>query len=262
MLTVACLALSGGQGKSTIAYFLGKRLGVHYPTLLLDADPQASLTAFLAHHVKPTDPTLLEVIEGKVEIHHAIYSVVQPNLFLIPSDDGLESCQHYLASTGLGAMVLRKQLEPLKEDFSFALIDSPPQKSQICQSVIGAADYILLCAEATDKGVGSLARTLKAIEEMRRFQGTTAEILGVIPFRDRWCGNHRTQNSSQAIDCMTQLVGDKVLPTIRESEQYKKAISLGKTLEQINQSDLAYPFEILESLLTQRLHFHLTPLAS
>ena len=249
MLTVACIALSGGQGKSTCAYFLGKELSRHCPTLLVDADPQASLTSFLRHDVKATAPTLLEVIQGKLEVEQAIYLIKPPNLFLIPSDDGLESSQHYLASTGLAAKVLRKQLEPIRDDFTFALIDSPPQKSQICQSVIGAADYLIISAETTDKGVCSLARTLQAIEEMRRWEGTSAELLGVLPFRDRWCGRWRAKNSQAAIDCMSQLVGDKILPTFRESEQVKKAISQDLTLE----GNLVGPFEHIASSLIAKL---------
>lgn len=42
-------------------------------------------------------------------------------------------------------------------------IDSPPQRSQICKSVTGAADQIIIPCEATVKGYGSLVRTLDAV---------------------------------------------------------------------------------------------------
>ena len=44
---------------------------------------------------------------------------------------------------------------------------------------------------------------------------------------------------------MQSLVGDKLLPSIRESEKYKQAINSGKTLVEIGEPDLGYPFEVL-----------------
>ncbi len=213
---------------------------------MVDADPQASLSSFLGHEVEPNQPTLLEVLKGALAVEEAIYPIeTVENLFLIPADDGLELSQEYLASTGVGASMLRNQLEPVERAFKFCVLDSPPQKSQLCRSVIGAAQQIIVLAEATAKGYGSLVRTLDAIEEMRRWKGTAAQLLGVIPFRDRWVGQRRTKDSSGAISAMQSLVGDKLLPSIRESEKYKQAINSGKTLVEIGEPDLGYPFEVL-----------------
>lgn len=247
MLTIACMSLSGGQGKTTTAVLLAKYLAANGHTVLaVDSDPQSNLTTFLESDVKEDTPTLLEVFKGSVAIEDGIYPTAIENLFLIPSDNALDTVQDYLSSSGVGAMLLGKRLEPVETVFEICLIDSPPQRSQICKSVIGAADQIIIPCEATVKGYGSLVRTLDAVNELCDIGVSQAKLLGVIPFRDRWVGNNQTYESRMCIQEIISEVGkESVMPSIRESERYKQAISQGKTLSALGFSELEYPFSQL-----------------
>ena len=247
MKILASLSLAGGQGKTTTATLLGKHLAIAgHTVLMVDGDPQSNLTTFLGHEVTQNEPTLLEVIKASVELEDAIYETEIPNLYLIPSDDGLDNAQEYLSTTGMGAMVLSKRLSLGRGTFDICIIDSPPQRSQICKSIIGAADRIIIPCEATVKGFGSLVRTLEAINELKELGAANAELMGVVPFRDRWVGANQTQESRSVIDAMREEVGEElVLPSIRESEKFKKAISQQTTLAELGVPDLAYPFDIL-----------------
>jgi chromosome partitioning protein len=147
-------------------------------------------------------------------------------LFLIPSDDGLDATADYLSSSGVGATLLLRRLEPVAEAFKFCIIDAPPQRSQICLTAIGAADTVIVPAEASVKGYGSLVRTLDLLNSMRDVKATNATVLGVLPFRDGWIGNTQTLESRLAVEGMKDEVENElILPSIRESEQYKKAIN-------------------------------------
>jgi chromosome partitioning protein len=75
---------------------------------------------------------------------------------------------------------------------------------------------------------------------------TDAQVLGVLPFRDRWIGNTQTQESRAAVDGMRDEVGEElILPSIRESERYKQAINRRSTLSDMGYSELEYPFVVL-----------------
>ncbi|EAZ88626.1 ParA family protein [Crocosphaera chwakensis] len=259
MIKITFLSLSGGQGKSTCSLFTAKRLSKNSPVLTIDVDPQASLTSYLGHNVQPTEPTLLEVLKGTVDPTDGIYTL-NDNTFLMPADDGLETAIEYLASTGLGVSMLKTIIEPLEETFSYAIIDAPPQKTQLSRTAMGAADYLVIPVETSVKGCASLVRTLETYQELKRWKGTTAEILGIIPFRDKWVGSYRTKESQSAIDFMEEYVGDQLLPSIRESEKYKQAINQRITLEELGYGDLAYPFEVLESRLLECLNQNQTSL--
>jgi chromosome partitioning protein len=168
------------------------------------------------------------------------------NLFLIPADDQLDNVQDYLANSGIGAMLLKRRLEPITKTFEFCVIDAPPQRSQICMTVIGAGDVVVIPAEASVKGYGSLIRTIDLMSNLQGVGATQAQTIGVIPFRDRWIGANQSQESRLAIEGMKEEVGEVlVLPSIRESERYKQAINQQKTLSALGYPDLEYPLEVL-----------------
>jgi chromosome partitioning protein len=142
--------------------------------------------------------------------------------------------------------LLKRRLEPVAEAFKVCIIDAPPQRSQICLTVLGAADALIIPAEASVKGYGSLVRTLDLLRNLQDVGATEAQVMGILPFRDRWIGNSQTQESRAAVTGMREEVGEEwVLPSIRESERYKQAINRRSTLSDMGYTELEYPFEVL-----------------
>ncbi|MFZ4556550.1 MAG: ParA family protein [Pseudanabaena sp.] len=248
MLTIAIASLSGGQGKTTASLMLGRLLSRQgYPTLLIDADPQHNLTTYMDLDLQGNQPTLLELLKKSVSAEDGIYPIEgNDNLFLIPADDQLDTVQDYLSNSGVGATLLKRRIEPVADAFKVCIIDAPPQRSQICLTVLGAADALIIPAEASVKGYGSLVRTLDLLKTLQDVGATNAQVMGVLPFRDRWIGKTQTQESRSAVDGMREEVGEIfILPSIRESERYKQAINRRSTLGEMGYNDLEYPFEVL-----------------
>jgi chromosome partitioning protein len=243
VLTLSCISLSGGQGKTTSSILLGKTLARSgHRVLMVDADPQSSLTFYLGHEVQENEPTLLEVLKKQVKVEDGIYEV-SDNIWLIPSDEALDNAQDFLSGSGMGAVVLGKRLREVNDLFDFCIVDAPPQRSQICLTVVGAADQLLIPAEASSKGLNSLLRTLELVQELRDIDAFDGSVLGVMPFRDRWTGRTQAKQSQKSIEAMREIAGSDipVLPSIVESEQYKKAIDQGKTLSELGHEALEYP---------------------
>lgn len=256
MLTITVSSLSGGQGKTTVALFVGRELAAQgHTVLLLDADPQASLTTYLGHEVEAHSATLLELIKKTVPVEDTIYEVEgHKDLFLIPADDALDGVQDYLSASGVGATLLKHRLAPVSNDFQVCIIDSPPQRSQISLTTVGAADQLVIPCETTVKGFGSLVRTLDLVTNLKEVKATNAEVLGVIPFRDRWIGANQSTESRMIVEGMIEEVGEElVLPSIRESERYKQAINRRVSVADLGYPDLEYPFEILSSKVVRHL---------
>jgi chromosome partitioning protein len=263
VLTITAASLAGGQGKTTSSFFLARALArIGYKVLMVDADPQSSLTLYLGHEVEANQPTLLEVLKKQVGVEDGIYESNYQNLWLIPSDDGLETIQDYLSSTAMGELALKKRLQQVVELFDVAIVDSPPQRTQICLTAVVAAQELLIPAEASSKGLHSLVRTLQLVDELRAVDAFEGSILGVLPFRDRWVGRTQAKRSEVSIQDMREVAqGIKVVPSILESERYKQAIDTGKTLEELGYPDLELPFQkIIELLETKWLTNKLNPL--
>ncbi len=245
MQTCACISLSGGQGKTTVVLFTSLLLAQQGKRVLaVDSDPQANLTFYLSHEVQANQPTLLEVLTGQVATEDGIYATSYDNLFLIPADRGLFKVSDYLSSSGTGAFILKLRLKAIANLFDYVVIDIQPSRSQICLSGVGAADYVLIPVEANTKGLNSLIDTLTFLEEQASLMAFTGKVLGVIPFRDRWIGRTQTLESKDNVEAMKEFAGNiPLLPSIRESEQFKRALRQGKLLSDLGHSDLQYPFE-------------------
>jgi chromosome partitioning protein len=246
MITISALSLSGGQGKSTTVLFLSKMLAESgYTVLTVDADPQGNLSTFLQHDLQKNEPTLLEVVKGAVSLEDGIYPVKDyENLFLIPADDALEGLQEYLSTSGAGAIMLQRRLSPAEKDFDVCLIDAPPQRFQLCRAAIGASNQIIIPVELNVKGFGSLIRTTSAIQELIDLQICNPEILGILPFRDRWTGLHRTKECETWLNYMKGEVDPSLfLSSLRESTKIVKAVGSGLSLSSIKDPGEKYPLD-------------------
>ena len=134
--------------------------------------------------------------------------------------------------------------------FDYALIDVQPSRSQLCLTAVGASDAVVIPVEANVKGMNSLMDTLDFLEEQSNLMAFNGRVVGIVPFRDRWVGNTQTLEGRQNIAAMQEFADTiPILASIRESEQFKKAIRQGKLLSDLGQPDLEYPFEkIIEAL--------------
>jgi chromosome partitioning protein len=251
------------MGKTTSSFFLGLKLSkLGYKVLLIDADPQSNLSFYTSTSIELDDPTLLEVLRKEVEVEDSIYQTKYERLAVIPSDDALDNAQEYLSKSGMGAMILSKRLSSIAQKYDFCIIDSPPQRSQISLTVIGAADSLLIPSEVSSKGINSVCRTLDLIAEQAEIDAFKGKILGVLPFRDRWVGLNQTKNSRKSIETIKlflqeehreRLQNIEVLPSIVESDQFKSAMDLGSSLVDLGYKDLEYPFEYISKLLSSSL---------
>lgn len=250
------LALAGGQGKSTVALMLGRTIARSgLPVLFIDADPQASLTAFLGVQPSHERPTLLEVItnsEDKIPLYSAIHPVPdEESMFIIPATDQLENANHYLAASGMSLTVLKHKLDQIgieikpedkiTRNFALIIIDPPPERSHLALTSMGAGNCWAIPAEANVKGVQSLVRTLELVKAYQVML-PNSEMLGVIPFRAKWVGLNPTKTTKESINVMQELVGESLmLPNLLESDVYKRAINEQVLPSDIGKNDLEFP---------------------
>lgn len=229
MQTIAIVSLAGGQGKTTVSHQLGLFLAQMGKTvLLIDSDPQATLSLFLLNQpLSPTAPTLLEVLQGDIATCDAIYPTRHANLFLMPADRGLRQAEKYLIDSGIGSLVLGMRLEEVATTFDFTIIDAPPQLSQVVRTATGAAQTVIIPIEVATKGTKSLDDTLLFIAEQQKLRAFRGVVAGAIPFRARWVGNSPTrvcQSNLEAIDLICAEAQIARFPPILESTRYQTAL--------------------------------------
>jgi chromosome partitioning protein len=174
---IAIFNQAGGVGKTTVARDLGFELSSRGSrVLLVDADPQASLTEFMG-----IDPSSLETSLFDALLQGAPAPVISVHgMSLVPASIDLAAADFLLAAEIGRELKLRQALEPLRDSYDFVLIDAPPSLGNISINVLVAADDILIPVQCEVKALRGTRHLFETIEKVRALN-PTLRIAGVVP---------------------------------------------------------------------------------
>ncbi len=177
---IALFNQAGGVAKSTLTMNLGYQLAqLQHRVLLVDIDPQASLTKFMGLIPKELDSTLADAIveELPLPIHEAIHG-----MDLAPANRVLSGAEMQLVNAPLRDFRLKEALEPIKDEYDFILIDCPPSLGLLSFISLVAATHVLVPIETHMKafeGTDELLQTLNSVKKANK----KLSIAGFVPTR-------------------------------------------------------------------------------
>ena len=182
MKILATYNIKGGVGKTATAVNLGylaARDG--YRVLLWDLDPQAAATFLfrVRPRVKGGGKAL---IQGTRSLDGAIKGTDFDNLDLLPADFTYRNLDLLLDAARKPARKLGRLLGPLRSEYDVVFLDCPPSISLLSESVLHAADTLLVPLIPTTLSV----RTLDQLTEfIAGFDGHRPDILAFFSMIDR-----------------------------------------------------------------------------
>lgn len=154
----------GGVGKSSTAGALLAGLSLRgYKCLGVDLDSQRNLT--FATGARTDGKTALGVLTKEVSAAEAIQRTGSGDL--IAASPALAGADAFIRDTGK-EYILREALEPIKGDYDFIIIDTPPALGVITVNALTAADKVIIPAQADAfslQGITELANTLQPIKK-------------------------------------------------------------------------------------------------
>ena len=177
---IALFNQAGGVAKSTLTMNLGYHLAQkEHRVLLVDMDPQASLTKFMGLIPKELDSTVADAIieELPLPIHEAIHG-----MDLAPANRVLSGAEMQLVNTPLRDFRLKEALDPLLSEYEFILIDCPPSLGLLSFVSLVAATHVLVPIETHIKafeGTDELLQTLNSVKKANK----KLQIAGFVPTR-------------------------------------------------------------------------------
>ncbi|MFV9505977.1 MAG: ParA family protein [Oscillochloridaceae bacterium umkhey_bin13] len=222
---VAIILQKGGTAKSVTTANLGMALAERgQRVLLIDLDPQASLTESLG--VKPTDlhRSLHEVLIGEAALREVALPIGP--LTLIPSVIDLASAELLMSAEVGRDQILTEALAPVLDQFDWILIDCPPSLSLLTLNALTAADEYLVPCETQFLALRGLDHLTKTIERIRRRTNPRLGLLGVLPTKY----NPRTTLDNEVLAELRARYPGKVFEPIKFSVRFSESTVAGKAL--------------------------------
>ncbi len=162
MRTLAMWTVKGGVGKTAAAVNLAHAAAVTgIRTLLWDLDPQGA-TSFYLRALPSVPGGVRSVLDPSQELRALIHGSEFDNLSLLPADFSYRHLDLALDAGKKPRKRLRKRLRTLAGDFDLALIDCPPSVSLVSESVLRAADAVLVPVIPT-------TLSMRTLEQVRQF---------------------------------------------------------------------------------------------
>lgn len=167
--TIVIANQKGGVGKTTTAINLSASLAeLGKRVVIIDMDPQGNTTSGLGVEKEELEKTVYELLLGEISIEECMIKDVTENLTLVPSNINLAAAEIELIGVEDKEFILKNEVEKIKENYDFVLIDCPPSLSMLTINAMCAADTVLVpiqCEYYALEGLTQLMHTINLVQE-------------------------------------------------------------------------------------------------
>jgi chromosome partitioning protein len=204
----------GGVGKTTTAINLGSALNeLGQRVLLVDLDPQSALSAGLGVDSYQLDETVYDVLVDSRVTMQSIIRSVRANLDVAPSNIDLAAAEVELISAIGREYIFKEALAPVRGNYDYILVDSPPSLGLLTVNALTAADEVIIPLQCEYLALRGMRSLLETIEKVRAKLNPHLEIRGILGTMF----NSRTLHAQEVMDEIRSIFGDKVFDVVIKS---------------------------------------------
>ncbi|MCM1046138.1 MAG: AAA family ATPase [Candidatus Gastranaerophilales bacterium] len=176
----------GGVAKTLTSVSLGIGLAREgKKVLLVDIDPQGSLTASLGYQQPDQmETTLADVLGGIIQdnplppgravLHH------EEGVDLIPANIELSGLEVTLVNTMSRETILREYIDLMRDTYDVIILDCMPSLGMLTINALAAADEVLIPVQAQYLSIKGLEQLMRTIAKVKRQINQKLSIRGIV----------------------------------------------------------------------------------
>ena len=225
----------GGVGKTTSTVNLGIGLAKEGKrVLLIDADPQGSLTASLGYEEPDSINVTLASIMTKVIndeevgleegiLHH------DENVDLLPSNIELSALEVSMNNVISRELILKEYINLIKDQYDYILIDCMPSLGMITVNALVASTSVLIPVQAAYLPVIGLQQLIRTISMVKKRLNRKLKIEGIlltmVDFRTNYAKDIATK-LKETYGSSIEIFDQTIPLSVRASETSAEGISI------------------------------------
>jgi chromosome partitioning protein len=228
-VVIALCNQKGGVGKTTTVINLGAALAEFgRKVLLVDFDPQASLTVGLGINPNSVETTIYDLMmDREIALDDVVIPTGVSGVDLAPSNIDFAGAEMQLINEVGREQVLARALDRAKTRYDVILVDCQPSLGLLTVNALAAADGVIVpleCEYFALRGVALLKGTIDKVQERLNPKLAIVGLLGTMY-------DGRTLHSREVLQTLTAGWGETVFDTvIRRTIKFSEATVAGEPL--------------------------------
>ena len=171
----------GGVGKTTTAVNLGASLAADgRRVLIVDMDPQGNASSGVGIPVHELSSGVYDALMNGRNLADVVRATELDTLFIAPANRDLAGAGLELAELDRPHVRLRDVIVPVKDEYDYLVVDSPPSLDLLTINGLTAADTVLVPVQCEYYAMEGLSKLMETIEMVRDSLNPSLEIEGIV----------------------------------------------------------------------------------